>query len=216
MQALDHDAYLRLSADAKVLEADRYGDKVLRLADGNFLKLFRRKRLLSSALYYPYAQRFADNAKLLQTHDIPCPKVLAVYRVSTLARDVVHYQPLPGETLRQLYLHRSDSADRHLKEQLGAFIATLHDRGIYFRSLHLGNIVLTPDHTLGLIDISDLKGQTTPLGRHKRLRNFRHMLRYTEDRRWLLNDAGQAFWNAYIAASTHPAALALANQLKTL
>jgi serine/threonine protein kinase len=180
--------------------------------------LFRRKRLLSSALYYPYAQRFADNARLLHKHDIPCPKVLEVYRVEALARDVVHYQPLPGETLRQLYQHRPESADRRLKEQLGAFIANLHDQGVYFRSLHLGNIVLTPENTLGLIDISDLKGQSTPLGRHKRLRNFRHMLRYAEDRRWLLNDADQAFWTAYLAASTHPTglALALANRLKTL
>jgi hypothetical protein len=61
MQKLDHTAYLNMRDGAEVLEADRHGDKVLRLTDGTMLKLFRRKRVLSSALWAPYAQRFADN-----------------------------------------------------------------------------------------------------------------------------------------------------------
>ena len=63
MQELDLSAYESLRAGATVLEADKHGDKVLRLPDGNFVKLFRRKRLISSAALYPYAQRFADNAR---------------------------------------------------------------------------------------------------------------------------------------------------------
>ena len=46
MQTLEHDDYLALRAGATVLEHDRYGDKVLQLADGSYLKLFRRKRLI--------------------------------------------------------------------------------------------------------------------------------------------------------------------------
>jgi phage gp46-like protein len=65
VQTLSHDAYLALRADATVLERDLHGDKVLQLADGSYLKLFRRKRLISSAAWYPYAQRFADNALIL-------------------------------------------------------------------------------------------------------------------------------------------------------
>ncbi|MGH8426151.1 MAG: toluene tolerance protein, partial [Pseudomonas fluorescens] len=55
MQALDHTRYLALREGAQVLEADGSGDKVLRLTDGSILKLFRRKRLLTSAAWYPYA-----------------------------------------------------------------------------------------------------------------------------------------------------------------
>ncbi|MDH4611893.1 toluene tolerance protein [Pseudomonas sp. BN102] len=216
MQALDHATYLKLSAGAHVLERDRYGAKVLRLADGSFLKLFRRKRLLSSAMLYPYAQRFADNARLLSERRIPCPNILGVYRVGSLARDVVHYEPLPGDTLRQIYKARGEAAACVLHAQLGEFVATLHDQGIYFRSLHLGNVVLTPENNLGLIDIADLKGHSTPLGKSKRLRNFRHLLRYGDDRAWLLSSDNQVFFEAYLASTNLTVTNQFALRLKSL
>jgi hypothetical protein len=46
------------------------------LADGSYLKLFRRKRLISSAAWYPYAQRFADNALALAAREHPLPRVI--------------------------------------------------------------------------------------------------------------------------------------------
>ncbi|MFC5696837.1 toluene tolerance protein [Pseudomonas sp. GCM10022186] len=216
MQELDHEMYLKLSASAAVLERDKYGDKVLRLKDGSFFKLFRRKRVLSSAMLYPYAQRFADNAHLLKSRKVPCPSVLGVYRVSSLSRDLVHYAPLPGETLRHLYRNSDNPELQGLRKRLGAFVAGLHDQGIYFRSLHLGNIVLTPDDQLGLIDIADLKGQGTALGKNKRLRNFKHLLRYAEDRDWLLADQCQDFFDAYLATSQLRASNSFSLRLKAL
>ena len=157
MQDLALSAYEALRAGAQVLEADKHGDKVLRLADGNFLKLFRRKRLISSAALYPYAQRFADNTETLQRLAVPCPQIIAVYRIPDIARDAVHYQPLPGDTLRQVI--EAGEADSQLAAQLGELIAELHDQGVYFRSLHLGNVVKTPEGPLGLIDLADMKKQ---------------------------------------------------------
>jgi len=63
MTPLSHDQYRSLRADAQVIEADGHGEKVLRLADGTFVKLFRRKRLISSALFYPYAKTEALPAR---------------------------------------------------------------------------------------------------------------------------------------------------------
>lgn len=199
MQVLDHNAYLALRDGAQVLEADRFGDKVLHLRNGNFLKLFRRKRLLTSAALFPYAQRFADNASALQQRGVPCPQVLAVYRIQSIQRDAVYYVPLPGLTLRQL-LDKPEMAAT-LRAQLGEFVAQLHASGLYFRSLHLGNIVLTPDNRLGLIDIADLKCQRRALSTQKRLRNFRHMLRYSQDRQWLLADNPAIFLQQYLTSS---------------
>lgn len=198
MQALDHSAYLALREGAQVLEADRFGDKVLRLRDGNFLKLFRRKRFFTSAALFPYAQRFANNARALHQRSIPCPQVLAVYRIASIERDAVYYAPLPGQTLRQLF-EQPETADS-LRAQLGSFVAQLHDCGVYFRSLHLGNIVMTPEHRLGLIDIADMTYQRRALSLHKRLRNFQHMLRYDHDRQWLLSPSvtATAFINSYL------------------
>ncbi|MDH0305207.1 MULTISPECIES: phosphotransferase [unclassified Pseudomonas] len=198
MQALDHARYLALREGAHVLEADGTGDKVLRLRDGSMFKLFRRKRLISSAAWYPYARRFADNCKALAERGIPCPQVMAVYRIAEIARDAVHYAPLPGHTLRQLL--EQPGAHAGLRDQLGRFIAKLHETGVYFRSAHLGNVVLTPEGTLGLIDVADLRTYSTPLRRSQRLRNFRHMLRYREDREWLLADGDNAFVEAYLAS----------------
>lgn len=210
MQELDLSAYESLRAGATVLEADKHGDKVLRLPDGNFVKLFRRKRLISSAALYPYAQRFADNARALQRLDIPCPEVIGVYRVPGIARDLVHYRPLPGQTLRQLIA--AGQADGALRERLGELIARLHERGVYFRSLHLGNVVQTPQGELGLIDIADMKTQRRALGRAQRKRNFAHMLRYVEDRQWLLADGNQVL-QAYLHESdTHLTVQALLGQ----
>lgn len=184
MQKLDHAAYLKLREGADILEADGTGDKVLRLTDGTMLKLFRRKRLLTSALWSPYAARFADNCAALRARKIECPSVRQVYRIPGIERDAVHYDPLPGQTLRELSLN----APEGLRAKVGEFIAYLHEQGIYFRSAHLGNIVMTPEGTLGLIDIADLRAYRKPLPKALRLRNFRHMLRYRQDREWLLQD----------------------------
>lgn len=197
LQTLEHDDYLALRAGARVLERDRHGEKVLALADGSYLKLFRRKRLLSSAAWYPYAQRFADNARALAERSIPCPAVTGVWRIPALARDAVRYQPLDGLTLRQRM--GADAGPSGLRAQLGAFVAGLHQAGIYFRSLHLGNIVLTPQNALGLIDIADLRIGKRSLPSRLRQRNLRHLLRDAHDRAWLQADA--AFDTAYRQAA---------------
>lgn len=186
MNHLEHPDYLALRGGAEVLEADRLGDKVLRLPDGTFVKLFRRKRLVSSAAWSPYAQRFADNAAALARLGIPCPRVIAVWRIASIARDAVHYHPLPGLTLRALIDNGlTPQREQWLRQAFNAFVRHLHDLGIYFRSLHLGNVVLTPDDTLGLIDISDVRLHRRPLGRFWRARNLRRMQGMDGERNWL-------------------------------
>ncbi|MCD4866522.1 lipopolysaccharide kinase InaA family protein [Pseudomonas sp. PLB05] len=201
MKPLEHSRYLELRDAAQVVEADHHGDKVLRLTDGSYLKLFRRKRLLTSAALFPYAQRFADNARQLAERGIPCPRVLEVYRAASLQRDLVHYSPLPGDTLRQL---RNSPQATALRPALGGFIAELHDSGVYFRSLHLGNVVLTPDGELGLIDIADLRCHARRLPLRLRVRNFHHLLRYSEDRDWLFEPGREPFLRAYAEACRQP------------
>ena len=184
MQKLDHTDYLVLRENCKVIEQDGFGDKVMILQDGTFLKLFRRKRLITSAAIWPYAQRFADNAKKLEELGIPCPKIIEVYRIPSIERDAVHYHPLPGMTLRDLHLGKAEYPD-DLRERFAKFVGHIHDLGVYFRSIHLGNVVLTPEGEIGLIDISDMKIQTRPLSKSQRKRNFVHMVRDAGDEEWL-------------------------------
>ena len=175
---------------AEVLEVDHHGEKVLRLADGTILKLFRRRRLISSAALFPYASRFVNNAVALARLDIPVPEVVEVLRIPSIGRDAVHYRPLVGHTLRELL--RSGLAperEQMLKAAFSRFVIGLHDKGVYFRSLHLGNVVCTPDGRLGLIDFADLRIHPWSLGKYLRARNVRRMQAMEEERDWLDLDA---------------------------
>lgn len=198
MQTLSHDAYLALRANAMVLEYDLHGEKVLQLADGNYLKLFRRKRLISSAAWYPYAQRFADNALILKERAIPCPVVTATYRIPGIKRDAVLYAPLEGKSLRQIIRDGEDAPG--LRTVLGRFVARLHAEGIYFRSLHLGNIVLSSSAEPGLIDIADLRARNSPLSPYLRRRNMQQLHKNPDDHAWLCADGSREVDDAYRAA----------------
>lgn len=181
MTPISNEQFLSLRQHAELIEADHYGEKVLKLSDGSFLKLFRRKRLISSEIYRPYATRFALNAERLEALQVPCPKIIAIYTIGSIERTAVHYWPLPGSTLRQEFQDPAGGNHAALSTALGAFIARLHVCGVYFRSLHLGNIVRTPESQLGLIDIADMKILRNPIGGQKRKRNFRHLFRYSAD-----------------------------------
>lgn len=184
MQLLSREQYDSWRTGAEVIEKDGHGEKVLRLADGTFLKLFRRKSWLSKTAFHTPAERFAANALQLHRLGIPSPRVIGLFRMRSPYRSVVHYQPLPGDTLRHL-LSRDPALDQlKLFARLAEFITKLHDLGIYFRSLHMGNIVLTPEGQLGLIDISDMRCLGRSLSQRMRDRNFQHLLRYEGD--WAL------------------------------
>jgi len=179
-------------AGAQVLERDGFGPKVYLLANGDILKLFRRKRLLSSALIRPHSLRFCNNAIALKRKNIPTVTALRVFRLEDRRWTAVLYCPLPGRTLRSL-LHESTADWPALIPKLAHFINRLHCNGVYFRSLHLGNIVETPDGALGLIDISDMQIRRRPLGAELVRRNRQHFEKYVRKERLALDL--QALWD---------------------
>ncbi|POA22104.1 toluene tolerance protein [Pseudomonas sp. FW300-N1A1] len=176
---LPNAALNQLVDGARVLEADSFGPKVFLLPDGNILKLFRRKRLLSSALLRPYSKRFIDNAVQLEKIGIPTLRALQFHQLETPGMTAVLYRPLPGETLRQIA--GKDGFDwQQSLPALTVFIRQLHSAGVYFRSLHLGNIVVTPDNQYGLIDVADMRFLRGPLPHHLVKRNLQHFARYID------------------------------------
>ncbi len=190
LKVVAHEDFVAMREGAEVLEADGHGDKVLRLADGTLLKLFRRKRILSSAAWFPYAQRFAKNALALRQRGIPVPTVIAVVRIPSIKRDAVLYHPLAGESLRALLRRGPDPVtERGLKRKFTEFVIHLHALGVYFRSLHLGNVILTPSGELGLIDFSDLRVYSRPLPIFLRRRNIQRMLGMEGEREWIDSEA---------------------------
>lgn len=168
-----------MCSTAEILEQDAHGLKVLRLPNGDILKIFRIKHFISSAHLYSYARRFCKNAERLRKRNVPTVTIKQLYHLAETSSSAVLYAPLPGQTMRELA--RMNKLDETLLIRLGVFIARLHQLGIYFRSLHFGNIVLTPDNRLGLIDIADMRIFSSELSCRRRLRNFHHLFRIKTD-----------------------------------
>lgn len=200
-QELSPAAFRELCASAEILEQDTHGLKVLRLADGDMLKVFRVKRVLSSAHVYSYARRFCRNATRLGRLGVPTVTVKQLYHFSDSSNSAVRYAPLPGRTLREL--GRIDQLEDSLLESLGIFISKLHFKGIYFRSLHLGNIVQTPEGKLGLIDVADMHFFPWSLSCRRRIRNFNHLRRPQEDAVSLGPDAWRIMRQSYLREGDH-------------
>lgn len=179
---LTHEELKHIIADAAVIERDPKGIKVLRLADGRFLKFFRRKHPLNRDLLSPAAVRFARHALKLRKLNIPTLDVIGIHRLVDDACTVAIYEPLPGQSLRQLLAERR--VDRDLMYRVGVFIARLHRLGVLFRSLHPGNIIVDGNR-LGLIDLLDMRLRPWSLSRWARRRNWWHFLRCAKDRPYL-------------------------------
>ncbi|GIZ12836.1 lipopolysaccharide kinase InaA family protein [Pseudomonas sp. NCCP-436] len=169
-------------ASGEVLEQDARGPKVVALTDGNLLKIFHTRRPLLQARLWPAALRFSRNIERLRARGVATPQVseaLWIDRAKGLSACL--YAPLPGQSLEQLLR----SGDPRIEQELPAlagFIQHLHRQGIYFRSLHLGNILLTAPGQFGLIDVLDLRCYPFPLNRSLIRRNFEHLRSYLQRR----------------------------------
>ncbi|OPA95144.1 polymerase [Pseudomonas fluorescens] len=201
VQNLKPQAFDQLSHNAHVIEADGLGPKVLRLENGSFLKVFRPRRWYTSGSFNPYSERFASNSEQLRTLGIPAPHILTLYGVHH-GNSAVVYTPLPGLTLRQALQSLDSSLRESLIERFGRFVALLHERGVYFRSLHLGNVLLMDDGEFGLIDVADLRIFPSSLRNALRQRNLNHMQRYPQDRSWLFDAHFEQFAKGYASVAS--------------
>ncbi len=196
LKCLTLEKYQQFVANSTVLEQDGYGVKVLETAEGMIVKLFRRKRLLSSVVFKSYATRFVENARRLQSLGIVTVNVGDVYRCTPIDRTLVVYRPVPGRTLRSA-LHNAADFER-LMEQYAAFLAELHDKGVLFRSIHFNNVIVPESSgNLGLIDIADMKIFSRELSFSRRMRNIRHLTRYSEDRQSIRDFGVERFVDIY-------------------
>ena len=167
----------------RVLEKDARGPKVVVLQNGLFLKIFHTRRQPWLARLRPAAMRFAQNAARLQDIGVPAPNVVELLWLNRQeGLSACTYEPLPGQSVEQLYRQAPQQVEGWLPA-LAKFICQLHRHGIYFRSLHLGNIVLLPNGEHGLIDILDLQFKPKPLTPWLIKRNFQHMQNYLSRRK---------------------------------
>lgn len=186
--------FAEMQANAQILEQDERGLKVLLLADGQILKIFRLRGFFTSSRIYSNARSFCRNAERLEKLEIPTVSIIQLYHFETSINTAVLYQPLVGETIRHSLNIGTLTDETCFK--LGIFIARLHSLGIHFKSLHFGNIVLTPAGELGLIDIADMRIFPWHLQLSTRLRGFKRIVRYRED----IEKLGENRWKIVLQA----------------
>jgi serine/threonine protein kinase len=167
--------------------------------DKQIIKLIRIKRWLSLSAIYPYSLRFRRNAKRLIAMGIPCVQVKRVFYCQAIKRHGVIYPLMQGESLESIAAREGLSED--MFQKLAKFIALLHRKGVYFRSLHLGNILLLSEGGFGLIDVADMRFSRFSLRLDQRRRNFRHLLRNKEQRKIFTQFGLERFLNMYIDAA---------------
>ena len=189
--------YEALVEGGRVLESDDFGVKVWLLPDQRVVKLFRTKRLLSSARLNPYSRRFERNARRLERLGIRVPKVEGSFHCPDIGRHGVIYRLLPGRSVAEVLEEREDA---DLMREFAAFLVELHEKGIYFRSVHPGNVLLTSDGGFGLIDLQDVRFWPWPLARRTRARNFRHLFHSKGQSRGLRSFGFEPFVDLYLAA----------------
>ncbi|TWI54209.1 lipopolysaccharide kinase (Kdo/WaaP) family protein [Pseudomonas duriflava] len=164
-------------SQGEVLEKDSQGPKVIRLTTGQLLKIFRSRRRPFLARLSPEAERFAQHAKALQERGVATPHIEECCWLNRhQAVSACLYKPLPGTSLEHLFKYARQEFDC-LLPALAHFIKQLHIKGIYFRSLHLGNIIYK-NGSFGLIDFLDIRFRPRPLSRSLIKRNFNHLENY--------------------------------------
>jgi hypothetical protein len=203
-ELLSADALRSMLTGGDVLEQDERGYKVVRLQTGDILKIFRVRRKISGARVYSHARRFMRNAERLHKLGVNTVVCKRLYHFANSTDTAVLYSPLAGYTVKKLL-------DGHLLNQemamaLGVFIARLHQLGIHFRSLHMGNILVMTNGQYGLIDISDMNIYPWPLFCNTRGRNFRHLYRYPDDIKRLGKLSWEGLLEGYFASSQLSAA----------
>ena len=198
MRKLTPQQFDDLVAAAKLIEGTAEKPRVFITIDQKIIKCFRpRHRRFTSAMFRPYAKRFINNAKSLKALGIPGPNILEAYHVPERRWYVVIYDCIEGQSLRDLVA----AGDSEIINAFIAFVAKLHQQGVFFRALHLGNVLKQPDNSFALIDITDMRVKRRALTSSQRIRNIRHILKNRDDALIWAKFGKEKFIEAYYLAT---------------
>lgn len=191
VKTLTADEFHALVKGAKVLERQDGGLSALRTGDGYIIKIWQRRRGLTSDKVKPYSQRFRSNCEELNRRGIVAPVISESYAVRDSGEHLVCYREIAGTPLNEV----AEDGSLPLKD-LAGFYAELHDKGIHFRSIHLDNMLLLEPAGFGLIDVTDTSFISKPLSLRKRAENLGYAWAYRSDYSYF-NDEVRARLTAY-------------------
>lgn len=154
--------------------------KILETREGQIIKIFyARKKWFASWKNKRAAIKFCKNAKRLAANHILAPHIIDFLYCRGLNVYIVTYKKLPGENIRIL----TRRGERDILADVAAFIAKLHQMGIFFRSLHLENLLYLGPGQIALLDITDVRFKHKSLNIFLRYRNLKHMFSIRQDQK---------------------------------
>ena len=160
-----------------VENADDLGHRKTFHKKNEIIKIFNVRGYISSGFFNTYASRIIKNSIKLKEHKISSIEItneLAFQYNNRLSG--VSYRYIPGKTYRDL----GNKITKEMITDLAKYISIIHKKGIYFRAMHLGNILLH-NKKLFLIDIAKIHFYPWPLFIFTRARAFRRMIKYQDD-----------------------------------
>jgi hypothetical protein len=196
MKVLDLNELKKFIEGNKILHGSPEHPGIMLSPSGEIIKSFFRRKTISTSTFFPQAIRFESNSRKLCELGIIGPIVKEIIYCKEVPVHMVIYDRLEGVDLRELSQNNPDSA----LTRLPGYLADLHAAGIFFRAIHLGNILVQNDE-MSLIDISDLKTQNSPLGSFQRARNLAHLFNSELDKDFFLDCGLNQFIDEYIQAS---------------
>lgn len=169
---------------------------VMQSGDNEMVKAFYRRKAISTSRLVPQAKRFTTNSRLLLERDIAAPIVKDVVWCPDYPVHMVIYDRIDGKDLRELC---GELGPEQLS-MLPDFLAGLHNQGVYFRAIHLANLVFDGD-TIHLVDISDLRLRESALGVFARARNLAHLMNSELDKAYFVSYGVDRFIAEYETAA---------------
>lgn len=159
-------------------------------------KFFYKRKRISTSTFLPQADRFRVNSIRLSQCGVKAPKVNDSFYCEDLPVHIVIYDLIEGIDFRE----HCSKGELDCLGILPEYLSQLHDTGVYFRAIHLGNIVKCPSGENALIDISDLSVKSGSLSIFRRARNIAHLIDTEEDREYFNAYGLDRFLQAYFEA----------------
>lgn len=187
MNKISEEQLEKLCSHGKAIDSKAGYPCVVIHPDGTATKIWaKKKKLISSTSFSAYPDRFVKNAQRLAQRGVAVPEILDQAILEGSHVRIVTYRSLPGKSLRGLLKSSPEKVNIH---SLCTYFHELHHKGIHFRSLHLGNIIQTPEGGYGLIDFTDVTYYSKPLSLKRRAANIAYPMQYQDDMR-MITEAG--------------------------
>jgi len=193
LKPIQKDDFSKLIEHSRVLACDNDGNpKVYLRPDHQIIKCFpvknRLKRMIGSHL-----KRFVKITKKLESAKINTVKPEKTYYCKSLRLECLSYPHITGKTLRDC----ANAGEFNLLTAYAQFLGQLHQKNIYFRGGHLGNIIVT-GKGFALIDVTNTKFKVSV---RRRIKNLKYILNYGNDKTVFNHYGKENFVRKYLDAS---------------